>query len=118
MWLSLIFSGLSVFFIVKGLMEAGDPTGWWVGFAIFYIALIVEMFLCKTYKFLSNVEAATHVVPMINKMKTRKPRIYLRIQNYHYEMRMHHRNGRTEMRRERVNTHFAEQRYRFFEWVD
>lgn len=113
----MILSAFCIFFIIKALTVV-EGTGYWVGFVIFYIVLLIELFMCKTYKFLSNVESATQVVPLINKMKTRKPRVYLRIQNYHYEMRLHHHNGRTEMRRERVNTHFAEERFRYFEWVD
>lgn len=44
-------------------------------------------------------------------MKTRKPRVTLKMQNYHYERRD---NNKTV----KVNTDLIEERYRFFEWLD
>jgi len=49
-----------------------------------YFVLLAEMYLNKTYGFLSNVVPASQVVSMIEQIKSRPPYVKFSIQNYHY----------------------------------
>lgn len=85
---------------------------------IVYIGMLIETFCGRTYKFMDNVEASARVGKVVNEVRVKPPELKFTIQNYHIETHYHHRNGRTERRQVRVNTHYAELPFRFMEWYD
>jgi TMEM151 family len=96
---------------------------WIWGALIMYIITVSESLCCSTtFKYLSHVISFKDVVNMINNLRMTAPRLEMRIQCYHEELRTRtvHRNGDThfETYMERVNTHHASAPFLFYEWID
>ena len=125
MWLNFIFSatfiGMLVAYIINYYTYNG--TTFLILSIIFYVAVIIETFCSRTWKFLTNIEPSSSAIPIINNYRAKYPIVQYNMQNYHYEWRAHtvHRKGEpphVEMRRVRVNTHHARSYFRYLEWVD
>lgn len=88
------------------------------GAGIFYLIQIIETAATRCNDYLSHTVSSDHVDGLINNLRSKPPQIAFVIQNYHYETRISHSNGKTRTRRVRVNTHYAKEYFRYYEYYD
>jgi hypothetical protein len=91
---------------------------YWIFTFIFYFLMVIETASTRTMHYLSNLVSSKHTDDMINNVRKNAPAINFKIQNYHYEWVTRHRGGKRETRRERVDTHFACEPFRYCEYID
>jgi hypothetical protein len=113
---------LNLFLVLTSIacltLSGGYNSGYLIFAGIFYLISLIETACSRTYAFLSHIDSADEVTAEINTLRTRPPLVHFDIQNYHYETRVRHHNGRHEHHVERINTHHAKEPFRYYEWID
>eukprot|EP01083_Nonionella_stella_P295016 1002698_1 len=98
--------------------------GFWGIVAVVYLLYIIEATCCSSsFKYLKNSMDGQTVYQWVANIKQNAPRIWWKVECYHYETRVEHYtdsngNHQTRTRREKVVTHRASMDYAYGSWCD
>ena len=102
---------------------------WWylIGGVFLYLVQFLESISTTTYNYLTDIESLGTIGTRINQLKMTRPKIYFRIQCYHYETRYRtvertddqgNSYSTQESYQERINTWYATEPFYFNQWTD